>query len=430
MLNLQQDIRSAFRILGSLRNSAPPLRPPSLLRNRMGRLRFRQCKITNQKLQMENSPLTFRVSLSYLLANRAGLLCGVKELPPNGIRQKSRAVTGLICLFFLLTGVSAMAQTNPKAQSLPLDTLQGLESKSVKPEVAEYLSRKAVRVTTGPMPAGTVPLLVVKDSDFQDGTIEVDVAAKGLPPRPGARAPGFIGIAFRVQGEPEQYEYFYIRPGNSRADDQLVRNHTVQYAAAPGFDWPTSRRQWPGVYETYVDLDPGGWIKIKIEVAGRSARLFLNGAPRPCLTVDDLRLSARRGAVALWYGPITEAWFSNLRITPAAPAPIKTASDVTGVWNLSMSTDMGPIAGELNLKRESSRVTGTYSGPLGLARAVTGTWADGFVELRFPAIWPDDKGETETVIAGWFDGDTARGRVRIAGRTEGTWSARPKSTGN
>ena len=51
---------------------------------------------------------------------------------------------------------------------------------------------------------------------------------------PDAR--GFIGIAFRLQGN--LYEYIYLRPANGRADDQIRRNHSTQYGAHPdyGFD--------------------------------------------------------------------------------------------------------------------------------------------------------------------------------------------------
>jgi len=36
---------------------------------------------------------------------------------------------------------------------------------------------------------------------------------------------------------------------------------------------------------------------------------------QPCLIVDDMKLEPRGGAVALWVGPGTEGYFSNLNIT-------------------------------------------------------------------------------------------------------------------
>ena len=49
------------------------------------------------------------------------------------------------------------------------------------------------------------------------------------------------------------YELFYLRPGNSQADDQAIRNHSVQYVSAPNFGWEKLRRQWPFIYEAYAE---------------------------------------------------------------------------------------------------------------------------------------------------------------------------------
>jgi len=135
---------------------------------------------------------------------------------------------------------------------------------------------------------------------FRDGVIEVDLAGQ---PAAGAfaAARGFIGIAFRVQGD-GRYEYIYLRPTNGRADDQIRRNHSTQYSSYPDFDFARSRQEAPEKYESYVDLQPGIWTKYKIEVEGRKARLYVHGAEQPCLIVNDLKLDPREGGVALWVG--------------------------------------------------------------------------------------------------------------------------------
>ena len=73
----------------------------------------------------------------------------------------------------------------------------------------------------------------IAGSDFQDGTIEADLALKIITP-PGVRMPGFIGIGFHARQDASHYELIYIRPGNSRSEDQAMRNHTVQYTPHPG----------------------------------------------------------------------------------------------------------------------------------------------------------------------------------------------------
>ncbi len=119
---------------------------------------------------------------------------------------------------------------------------------------------------------------------------------------------------FRFQSD-GHHEYIYLRPTNGRADDQIRRNHSVQYSSFPDFDFGRLRHETPEKYESYVDLQPGVWTKYKIEVEGRKARLYVHGAEQPCLIVNDLRLEPRDGGVALWVGPGTEGYFSNLKIT-------------------------------------------------------------------------------------------------------------------
>jgi hypothetical protein len=154
---------------------------------------------------------------------------------------------------------------------------------------------------------------LVEGVSFRDGVIEVDLAGQ---PAAGAfaGARGFIGIAFRIQAD-GRYEYIYLRPTNGRADDQIRRNHSTQYSSYPDFDFARSRQEAPEKYESYVDLQPGVWTSYKIEVEGRKARLYVNGTEQPCLIVNDLKLDPRNGGVALWVGPGTEGYFSNLKIT-------------------------------------------------------------------------------------------------------------------
>ena len=78
---------------------------------------------------------------------------------------------------------------------------------------------------------------------------------------------------------------------------------------------PDRGQESPEKYESYVDLQPGVWTRYKIEVQGPNARLYVNGAEQPCLIVNDLKLDPRDGGVALWVGPGTEGYFSNLKIT-------------------------------------------------------------------------------------------------------------------
>ena len=189
---------------------------------------------------------------------------------------------------------------------------EGLKPVGVEVAAVEYQGRKAVAVTG--KPDATERLAVVPGVVFGDGTIEVELA--GAPAATAGRgARGFVGIAFRVQDDPAHFECFYLRPTNGRAEDQLRRNHSAQYIGHPEYPWHRLRKETPGKYESYVDLVPGEWTKVKVVVSGKDARLFVHGAEQPTLIVRDLKLDAETGAVALWIGPGTVAHFANLRVS-------------------------------------------------------------------------------------------------------------------
>jgi hypothetical protein len=227
--------------------------------------------------------------------------------------------------FAVLAGVLAgllMPCASP-AQTFELDSTKGLKPHDVTVEAVTYRGRKAVRVL--PAADAETELVATKNGEgggiavlpgasFHNGTIEVDVSGK---PRAGTTsdARGFVGLAFRVAADPSKYECVYIRPTNGRADDQVRRNHSTQYISMPEYEWSRLRTEAPGRYESYVDLVPGEWTKLKIEVSGVKVRLYVNDSPQPVLVVNDLKHGDGEGAVALWIGLGTEAYFANLRLS-------------------------------------------------------------------------------------------------------------------
>jgi hypothetical protein len=314
-------------------------------------------------------------------------------------------------------------------QRFPLTDSAGLTAPNVKTEAVTYLGRKCVRVTVAGEDREGLALL--PGTDFQDGVIEADIALKPVVP-PGVRYPGFVGIAFRARPDASHYELFYLRPGNADAPDQLQRNHAVQYTSHPDFGWYRLRREWPALYESNAALAMETWTKVRIEVSGRAAKLFVNGSDKPSLVVDGLKGEDLHGAVGLWGYTNEEAYFSNVRITPAAPQDLKNASDAAGTWEMRYGSDAGGFPATMDLRRDGNNLTGTWSGLLGEARPITGTWRNGYVELSFSGEWPKGApqgaaGPVRVVLAGWIDGDSARGRMRVEGRSDGTWTAKRKS---
>jgi hypothetical protein len=330
---------------------------------------------------------------------------------------------------WLLLGAAAAAAsggTLAQVQTFSLRDAAGLTAPGVKAEAATYKGRRCVRITVeGEDRAGPV---LLPGTDFQDGTIEAEIALKPTTP-PGVRYPGFVGIVFRARPDASHYEVFYVRPGNSDAPDQAKRNHAVQYVSEPDFGWYRLRREWPSVYESNATLAMETWFKVRIEVAARTAKLYLDGSTTPSLVVDGLKGEDLHGAVGLWGYTDEEAYFSNVRITSAPPQSLKNGSDITGSWEMQYSSDAGPMSARMDVRRDGSTVTGTWSGPLGDALPINGKWRNGYVELSFAGEWPKGRrqgspGPVQAFLFGWIDGDSIKGRMRVEGRSDGTWVAK------
>src|SRR5580693_741454 len=124
-------------------------------------------------------------------------------------------------LAILITWAFGLPTTN--AQTFDLSDATDLVPVNVKAAAAEYKGRKAVLITRDVPKVGEVfknGYALLKGVDFQDGTIEGEIALK-ITALPGApRMPGFVGIAFRARPDASRYDLFYLRPGNSTSDDQ------------------------------------------------------------------------------------------------------------------------------------------------------------------------------------------------------------------
>lgn len=336
---------------------------------------------------------------------------------------------GMALLGLAAVAMACVCSPAMEVQGFPLNDAKGLEAHNVKFEPVTYQGRRAIRMTTVTQ-GDDAGFALLPGTDFQDGTIEAEIAVKVTRP-PGARTPGFAGIAFRAKPDGSEYELFYMRPKNALSDNQSMRNHSVQYCAMPGYGWYKLRRDWPFVYESYAEIAPETWTKLKIEVTGRVARLFLNGSEKPSLVVDGLKSGNLHGAVGLWGYAGEEAYFSNLRITPAAAAPIKNGSDANGTWNLKVASDAIGFETSLMLARNGSSLTGTLEVEAGKTIPVTGTWRNGYVELSFPLDWPEGvdgaPGPTTAFMDGWIDDTSAKGRIRVDGRADGMWTAQRKT---
>jgi len=221
-------------------------------------------------------------------------------------------ISNLVILTICLLSGSAFAQTEPKSISLIKNS--NLTPVNVLTTEETYSGKESLKV----LDKGEnteVKFVKIGNPGFKNGIIEIEVSGK---PAEGSseQARGFVGIAFRINDDNSKFECIYIRPTNGRTEDQVRRNHSAQYISYPDFPWFKLRKDFPEKYESYVDLVSGEWTKIRIEVKGEKAKLYVHGNTQPSLVVNDLKLGADiHGSIGLWIGPGTEAHFSNLQIT-------------------------------------------------------------------------------------------------------------------
>ena len=166
----------------------------------------------------------------------------------------------------------------------------------------------------------------LRDSHFQNGTIEFDIAFSD--------APGFPGIAFRAATH-DDYELFYLRenlsggPHATQYTPVLHGLYAWQIYAGPA--WEATAR-W-----TY-----DRWMHVKLVVSGTRAELYVDG-DSAVQVVPRLRGPQGAGGVGLLAGP-GAARFANVVVRPenapsvaGEPAEVKdsTAPTIVRTWRVS-----------------------------------------------------------------------------------------------
>lgn len=155
----------------------------------------------------------------------------------------------------------------------------------------------------------------LKDSDFENGTIEVKVLSRIQKNTPYRDSWGFIGLAFRINSDNSAFESMYIRPKVGRVANQAVRNQAIQYYSYPNYKMDTIARSPGGPFEASADIGLNEWITLRIEVDGQEASLYINDKKEPSLTINQMKGNLKSGAIGLWVDIGTEGYFKDLTIT-------------------------------------------------------------------------------------------------------------------
>jgi len=218
-------------------------------------------------------------------------------------------VKSLLITFLLLfeTGLYAQSIDFNKNNCIPYKVTMSIEKLDGK-DVIKVIKDSSVKDADEPT------FVKIDGINFKNGTIEVKVLSRLLKTAPDF-ARGFIGIAFRINDSNTKYESFYIRPTNARADDQVRRNHSVQYYSYPDYKFDRLRKESPERYESYADMALNQWITLRIEVKDTQAKLFIDKSQQASLVVNDLKLGAAvSGSIGLWVDIGTEGYFKDLKV--------------------------------------------------------------------------------------------------------------------
>ena len=184
-------------------------------------------------------------------------------------------------------------------------------------EVVEHLDRTCLMGTA-----------YLKDVEFENGVIEVDVAVTGNRSYPG--------LIFRMQS-PLNYERFYIRPHRAPFyPDALQYTHVINGVAS----WQLCQGEG---FTALAEIPENQWIHLKMEISMNQARVYLDDMEHPALVIPHLKHGKSKGTIGLIGPRDRTAFFSHfsykedntLEFNP--PPKIETPPGMIMDWELSQA---------------------------------------------------------------------------------------------
>ncbi|MBN2071411.1 MAG: SMP-30/gluconolactonase/LRE family protein [Candidatus Krumholzibacteriota bacterium] len=187
---------------------------------------------------------------------------------------------------------------------------------------------------------------ILKDVEFEDGVIEVDVAM------PGGRS--YPGIVFHVEGQ-NNYEHFYIRPHR-----EGLYGDDLQYA--PVTNGISSWQLYSGNgFSSSYDVPSGKWIHVRLEVSGTRASVFIDRSEKPDLVIEKLQHGQVKGAIGI-QGPVDgSAYFSAFSykkavdLDPDPPREFDRAPGFIDKWELSKVFKISEV--DIDERFDESQIT-------------------------------------------------------------------------
>jgi hypothetical protein len=238
--------------------------------------------------------------------------------------NSTKIVTSLFLILGLSFGVTAQSQ---KKLTLGIQTFQ---LQNVTGDIIKFQGKDVLKIerdlNTLPFDSTNIEVTVddrhfarlLNIDDFENGTIEVKMYSQLQNPAPYSGIAGFIGVYFRIAEDDSAWESIYIRPKVGRVDNQLHRNHAVQYFSYPNFKFDTLRKIAPFKYEGSAPVALNEWITMRIEVNGETAEMFINNMKYSTFIVDKMLGKNKKGAIGLYVDIGTIGYFKDLKVTKRA----------------------------------------------------------------------------------------------------------------
>lgn len=235
--------------------------------------------------------------------------------------------TSLFLVLGISFGVTAQSSMNRKKLTLGKQTFQ---LHNVTGDIIKFQGNEVLKIERdlNALPFDSTNIEATVDEphyarlvgldDFENGTIEVKMYSQLQTPPPYSGIAGFIGVYFKIQENDSAFEGIYVRPKVGRVNNQLFRNHAVQYISYPHYKFDTLRKIAPFKYEGSAPVALNEWITMRIEVNGETAEMFINNMKYSTFIVDKMLGKNKKGAIGLYVDIGTIGYFRDLKVTKRA----------------------------------------------------------------------------------------------------------------
>lgn len=241
--------------------------------------------------------------------------------------NSTKTFTSLFLVLGISFGVTAQTAVNRKIVTLGKQTF-GLHN--VTGEIIQFQGKEVLKIERDlrALPFDSTHIEATVDEphyagligldDFENGTIEVKMYSQLQNPAPYSGIAGFIGVYFKIQENDSAFEGIYVRPKVGRINNQLFRNHAVQYISYPHYKFDSLRKIAPYKYEGSAPVALNEWITMRIEVNGETAEMFINNLKYSSFIVDKMLGKNKKGRIGLYVDIGTIGYFKDLKITKKA----------------------------------------------------------------------------------------------------------------